>query len=211
MTSIKKTALAAALAMTIGAGAAEAYPVVGFSFSGTFTMYTPGGGFMYNDPSVTGSMTMDFGTGSGSAAIAPSTTFFGYTWTASGITMTATGPTTAVASMLFNWGAPDTTTPCGAVNCDIPVTVDFSMTPIGSTPFGPILSIVTLDGPGADGIPGNPMCCGPFPGFNATFGGTATAVSYDPGLSSVPVPAAVWLLGSGLLGLVGVARRKKSS
>lgn len=29
-------------------------------------------------------------------------------------------------------------------------------------------------------------------------------------LSAVPVPAAVWLFGSGLLGLVGIARRKKS-
>ena len=29
-------------------------------------------------------------------------------------------------------------------------------------------------------------------------------------LSSVPVPAAVWLFGSGLLGLIGVARRKKA-
>ena len=27
----------------------------------------------------------------------------------------------------------------------------------------------------------------------------------------VPVPAAVWLFGSGLLGLVGIARRKKIS
>ena len=30
-------------------------------------------------------------------------------------------------------------------------------------------------------------------------------------MSLVPVPAAVWLFGSGLLGLVGVARRKKQS
>jgi hypothetical protein len=29
--------------------------------------------------------------------------------------------------------------------------------------------------------------------------------------SAVPVPAAVWLFGSGLLGLVGVARRKKAA
>ena len=27
----------------------------------------------------------------------------------------------------------------------------------------------------------------------------------------VPIPSAVWLFGSGLLGLVGVARRRKSS
>lgn len=41
-----------------------------------------------------------------------------------------------------------------------------------------------------------------------------TAVTLDSatvtGVSAVPVPAAVWLFGSGLLGLVGVARRKKA-
>jgi len=31
-------------------------------------------------------------------------------------------------------------------------------------------------------------------------------VDFNP----VPVPAAVWLFGSGLIGLVGVARRKKA-
>jgi len=41
------------------------------------------------------------------------------------------------------------------------------------------------------------------------------ATQLDPTLdagavSSVPVPAAVWLFGSGLLGLVGIARRKAS-
>ena len=35
-------------------------------------------------------------------------------------------------------------------------------------------------------------------------------VNYVP-FSPVPVPAAVWLFGSGLLGLVGMARRKKSA
>ena len=32
----------------------------------------------------------------------------------------------------------------------------------------------------------------------------------DFGPAAVPVPAAVWLFGSGLLGLVGIARRKRS-
>ena len=33
----------------------------------------------------------------------------------------------------------------------------------------------------------------------------------DFGFSAVPVPAAAWLFGSGLLGLVGIARRKKTT
>ena len=56
-------------------------------------------------------------------------------------------------------------------------------------------------------------------GFNNT--GTSTAEGWPPtgvvydnlnveGVPAIPVPAAVWLFGSGLLGLVGVARRKKS-
>ena len=40
-----------------------------------------------------------------------------------------------------------------------------------------------------------------FPGSNMTFNGD---------LNPVPIPAAIWLFGSGLIGLVGVARRKKS-
>jgi len=56
-----------------------------------------------------------------------------------------------------------------------------------------------------------------FPGFDGTFNGASLQIfggGYDSGLAlvgttAVPVPAAVWLFGSGLLGLVGVARRKK--
>ena len=57
-------------------------------------------------------------------------------------------------------------------------------------------------------------------GDNLTFGFGATAANYNGSgifydnlefaeVSAVPVPAAVWLFGSGLLGLVGVARRRK--
>ena len=34
-------------------------------------------------------------------------------------------------------------------------------------------------------------------------------INGDVGASVVPVPAAVWLFGSGLIGLLGVARRKR--
>lgn len=50
-------------------------------------------------------------------------------------------------------------------------------------------------------------------GFNSTATDwDASGVFYDnlEFAPAVPVPAAVWLFGSGLLGLVGVARRKKS-
>lgn len=38
-----------------------------------------------------------------------------------------------------------------------------------------------------------------------------TATYAIPGVSAVPVPAAAWLFGSGLVGLVGIARRKRSA
>ena len=47
---------------------------------------------------------------------------------------------------------------------------------------------------------------GGFKGFNYTLHLEGTV-----GASAIPVPAAVWLFGSGLLGLVGVARRKKQA
>ena len=36
------------------------------------------------------------------------------------------------------------------------------------------------------------------------------AYIYKDGVGEVPVPAAVWLFGSGLIGLIGIARRKKA-
>jgi len=48
-----------------------------------------------------------------------------------------------------------------------------------------------------------------------TIGGKGSNLSalavYDGDISAMPVPAAVWLFGSGLLGLVGMTRRKKAA
>jgi hypothetical protein len=74
------------------------------------------------------------------------------------------------------------------------------------------------------GIGGVPMWDGPFTGFNANFDvttltptgtGSVTGIAPFPvgpyPSNAVPVPAAVWLFGSGLIGLVGVARRNKKA
>ena len=73
--------------------------------------------------------------------------------------------------------------------------------------------LASVDGNG-DGVMGIPMADGgPFAGFNANFNATMTAIPDGGGTTPppIPVPAAAWLLGSGLLGLVGVARRKSKS
>ena len=57
--------------------------------------------------------------------------------------------------------------------------------------------------PDGDGIMGIPTAVGgPTAGFNYNFNANLTA-------SPIPVPATVWLFGSGLFGLVGIARRRK--
>lgn len=46
---------------------------------------------------------------------------------------------------------------------------------------------------------------------DGNFDSTITSIVPLFTVSEVPVPAAAWLFGSGLLGLIGVARRKKAS
>ena len=64
----------------------------------------------------------------------------------------------------------------------------------------------------SDTIGGSPFTAYSFTGFNPNFDVTSVhldSISMAP--SGVPVPAAVWLFGSGLLGLMGLARRKKNN
>jgi len=54
------------------------------------------------------------------------------------------------------------------------------------------------------------VACAPINGCNGDYFIDNVSISADVETPAVPVPAAVWLFGSGLLGLVGVARRKKA-
>ena len=198
---MKKTAIATAVALTLGVASNVTLAApTGTMSSATFSMYSAAGTLMTSpDTTVTGSI------GGGTWSVASTTTFFGGLWTAhSGTTFgpgtytfdtsgTGGGPsyTNIVVGanqigghILFNWGA----------NSDIDVVQvwDFCNGCRGYTS-------TDIDG---NGIRGIGMIDGAFLNAHANF---------DFKVAPIPVPAAVWLFGSSLLGLVGVARRKKAA
>ena len=109
------------------------------------------------------------------------------------------------AHMLFDWNINQ--------NMDIVLLWDmdgvFTDTLPGELYLGPagpvpaadtIYDLVSRDVDG-DGIAGASMVDGAFQGFSANFNLRA---------APVPVPAAVWLFAAGLIGLIGIARRKNA-
>ena len=186
---MKKTLLASAIFL-VSVGTAEAATIT----SGEFIMLDPTGAYVGGTSIILGDVdtttwsvsTMDF--------------FFDYLWTThdgvildegmhtidtiqGGIYDITVGTGQVGGHILFNWGA--------TVDIDVINVWDVST-------VGGVTTYTSTDIDG-DGIAGIGMIDGAFPGFSANFNLTTSAV---------PVPAAVWLFGSGLLGLVGVARRK---
>ena len=204
------------------------------STANNFTMLTGAGGFVggTNDVSMTWAGTVfnsnsDY-TGPGGASnmtLSSPSTFNGYLWTAHDIQVFAPGTytfNTALgggngesgtqtltvgagqlgAHMLFNWN--------GNNNIDVSVLWNpngvFGTTAAQQSLTGTaVWNAVSIDGDG-NGSPGIKMALGgPFANFQANFNLNGITPA------AVPLPAAVWLLGSGLLGLVGVARRKSNA
>ena len=142
--------------------------------------------------------------GGGFIQSAPGVTFFGQPYSATQATpiMTGAGPVSwtgtnalgpwsynatltagqSAVGLLFNWNTNNGIAVFEVFNCND----DGS----GDACIG-----------GQEGAAGN-MQNGPFVGQNPNFNGVE--------VSAVPVPAAAWLMASGLLGLVGVARRRKA-
>ena len=189
---MKKTLLAIALATSVGTASAATQTTT----SATFTMLDSTGGIVGVDTTVTGSI------GDGAWAVASTTPFFGVVWNAhdgttfgpgtysfdtieGGIyTGVEVGAGQIGGHILFDWGA----------------TKDIDVINVWDITSGGYISTdVTATNPaGPDGIRGLSMIDGAFVGFSANFD------------FPVPIPAAFWLFGSGLIGLIGVARRKKA-
>ncbi len=202
---MKKSLIGAAVAVALGASATA--QATTFTFSGTFTMYSGNAvvGGARTPGAVTASFNFDLVNGTGGMTANQKMTstvpFFGFTWTAHDATMTANPDGSITANIPFDWGAPDATMPCGVANCNIPVVVVMKITPTAN-PY--VFHVTTLDGDN-NGTPGTAMTAGPFTGFSPTFNLRTVC------LGLCPIPATTWLFGSGLLGLVGVARRRKSA
>jgi hypothetical protein len=188
---MKRTAIAAAVALALGGGAvgsAEAN-TAGLTgvWTGTylFTMTSPGGGPV-GGSGVAQNWTFNFD--AGTVSISNTTAFYGSVWTAHNTTFTDNGTNYGgngtTANMFFDW----------SVNTNIPVAEQWDVTSNGNTVGSTATATHTL----AVILPSSPA----FPGFHPAFDGT---------LTKVPVPAAVWLMGSGLVGLVGVGRRRRRS
>lgn len=151
-----------------------------FSFDGSLTVIDPTGALVANYPAYTGQINYDTVTQTGSANFDP-VVFKGIYVVIHDVDLTQTGGTIH-ADGLWDFG----------VSIDQSVSWDWTITalPGGATSF----ALIDTD---SDGIPGTAFTDGPFPGFTMAIEGIA---------SPVPLPAAVWLFGSGLLGLVGMAR-----
>jgi hypothetical protein len=147
-------------------------------------------------------------------------------------TMLAGGPTSTVSGvgalpatdgLDFKSGSGVVTYPLGpspiatktlnALGCE----AQLLATQVNAMTINPTGNIDNCDLSQDDGIGGSPMVSGAVPNYNINL--DMTSVHYDgfvvctecPPPPGVPLPAAVWLFGSGLLGLIGLARRKQPS
>jgi len=156
-----------------------------FRFDGSLTIFDTLGAPVSTYPEYTGQINYDAVTQTGTANFDP--VQFKLFLTIHDVNLTQTGETVH-ADGLWDWSPS---------SFDQPISWDWTITAL---PGGAIsFALIDTD---SDGIPGTAFIDGPFPGFTMAIEGVA---------SPVPLPAAVWLFGSGLIGFLGMAARRKAA
>ena len=189
---MKKATLAAAVALAIGGSAVGTAEANSAGLTGVwdgtyvFNMYSPGGVFV-GSSGAPQQWNWDFD--AGTVSIVNTTSFYGSVWTAHDVTVDNGQLLNYPNTMLFDW----------SVNANIPVVGTWDIDLFAGPNFQDahvtvFTSTITPNSPA-------------FPGFHPQFSGNIHQSAQPP---EVPVPAAAWLMGSGLLGLVGVARRRRN-
>lgn len=203
---MKKTAIAAALLLA-STGAAQAATITSLDVSGGF--------FGMNDPinasgdeSVIGAFTLDMGVYQDSIT----TWAFGFFGNVTNYTSAQCADRNAdtVPDCAGGGAAPSGTVDGAAGTIDVDMSSwfafwngnDFNQGAQATGTYDEATGAFTLNW--SSTING-----GPFDGATGFWQLSGTANVEAP--SSVPVPAAVWLMGSGLIGLAGVARRRKAA
>lgn len=190
MYDIKKTALASAIALVITGGVATSAQANTSGLTGVwsgtylFNMSSPFGNAV-GGTVVPQNWTWDFD--AGVISVANTAGFYGSVWTAKDIAFSDDGSSYS-AALLFDWSS--------SLNIPVQQTWDVDATGNAVSNTAVVTSLTGLI------LPSSPA----FPNFQPQFSGT---LHKDVG--TVPVPAAAWLMGSGLLGLAGVARRRRKS
>jgi len=213
----KTTTIATVMALTFGVSSAYATSAL-VSTGGSFQMdanegldqaYVDGSGVPTGtDTTISGWVDETAGTW----GVSSTNTFWGFTWTATNGQLVTDAGDYALDTVTgaISLATPDTVgTADGIMHFTIGANqiagiIDFAW----SATTG--IRVVNVWDINADGslsyaaVPG--MENGPFPAYNPGFELTGAGL-----VSPVPLPAAVWLFGSGLIGLIGIAKRKKNT
>lgn len=157
----------------------------------TYATYALGGTAAISSTNGNPFMTVNIiGTMSQYTSVTTDTSGYSTGYTITDMTFTATGLGTYSLTNYPSWGGAQNSITGGGFTTDNTTMWDIWSDGVNAT-------AVTLDGSDPDFISG----------LNLYVNGVKTYVA-DVHLSAVPVPAAFWLFGTGLVGLAGVAKRK---
>ena len=212
--------------------------IIDFDFTGRLSIGDPGLGLISNQP-IAASFSYDtvLGIGNSNLSITTDQLFFGFPMTFHDISMNRIDGSNLIdGTVLVDWNANNDMLThvewdaSGLFNAiDMGLQVGDTISGTNLIRDGSIFANVNSATPYSDQLTGqsefisyaplaatsNTVGFGPetpFTGVKAYFdigsGNSLHVTGYS--VSSVPVPAAVWLFGSGFIGLIGIARRKKA-